>query len=307
MHASLNRIPRWAIAVALLALLLSVTALSGPGRAFAQNDSESAPTATETPTDEVTAAEDDTAVEAADADYATGDELVVADGPLNLRDAAGTDGEVIAQLETGAGVTITGGPEAADDYAWYEVVTEDDETGWVAGEFLGNEVASPGFAAGDEVVVIDGPLNVRDDSSLDGEVIMQIENGEGGTVLSGPISADDYAWYEIEIDAETSGWAAGEFLGPLGTEPVAASDGQFSIGDGVTVAVDGINFRAAAGTDAEVLDTLDIDALFLIQDGPVSADGYTWYQVFNFYYGEGWVAGELMSLDPDGFPYEEGA
>ena len=39
----------------------------------------------------------------------------------------------------------------------------------------------------------------------------------------------------------------------------------------------------------------------------VSADGYTWYQVFNYYYGEGWVAGELMTLDPGGFPLEEGA
>jgi hypothetical protein len=147
-------------------------------------------------------------------------------------------------------------------------------------------------------------LNVRDDGSLDGEVLLQLEVGEGGTILSGPVSADDFSWYEIQIDDETSGWAAGEFLGAA--DDSGGSDGDFAIGDAVTVAVDGMNFRAAAGLDGEVLDTLDLDALFLVQDGPIAADGYTWYQVFNYYYGEGWVAGELMTLDPGGFPLEAG-
>ncbi|MCC6790621.1 MAG: SH3 domain-containing protein [Thermomicrobiales bacterium] len=306
MPASISRVPRCAIAVVVSALILSLIVLSGPGRANAQ-DSTPTPdtTQTATPSEEVTAADEDT-VEAADADFAVGDTPLVADGPLNVRDGAGIDADVLFQLETGATVEITDGPEAADDYTWYEIETEDGETGWVAGEFLGDEVVSPGFAAGDAVVVVDGPLNVREDSSLDSDVLLQLETGEGGTVLSGPVSADDYTWYEIEIDDETSGWAAGEFLGAPDDVP-AGSDGDFAIGDGITVAVDGMNFRADAGLDAEVLDTLDLDALFLVQDGPVSVDGYTWYLVFNYYYGEGWVAGELMTLDPDGFPVEEGA
>lgn len=393
MNTSISTIPRWLIAVAVGALILSIAMLSGPGDAGAQDSTPSATpeatetaTATATPDDtqsaEVTTADTST-VEAAQADHAVGDELVVADGPLNvreeagldadvvvqlaagslvqitdgpetaddltwyeiettegdtgwvaddflgtdrdasfavgdvvivadgpvnMRDGAGLDADVLFQLDTGAEVEITGGPETADDYTWYEILTADDETGWVAGEFLGTGVVSTGFSADDEVVVADGPLNVRDDSSLDGEVLLQLENGEGGTILSGPVSADGYNWYEIQIDSETSGWVAGEFLALAddASGEAIGSDGDFAIGDAIRVSVEDLNFRADAGLDAEVLDTLDLDALFLVQDGPVSADGYTWYQVFNYYYGEGWVAGELMTLDPAGFPVEEG-
>jgi uncharacterized protein YgiM (DUF1202 family) len=238
--------------------------------------------------------------------FAVGDSVVVADGPLNVRDGAGLNANVLFQVDTGAGLEIAGGAESADDLTWYQVLTTDDQTGWAAGEFLGTEVASPGFAEGDEVVVVDGPLNVRDDGSLNGAVLLQMENGEGGTILSGPVSADNFNWYQIQIDTETSGWVAGEFLalagGSTGT-PTGAS--TFSVGDGVRVAVDNLNFRSDASLNADVLDTLDLDALFLVEDGPVSADGYTWYKVYNYYYGEGWVAGELMTLEPEGFPAEE--
>lgn len=371
-------VPRWLIAVAAGAILLAIIAISGPGNAGAQD-------ATETPTETATATEEasDEEVAAAEVDFAVGDtlvvvdgplnlrdaagtgsdarfaldvgseveitdgpvsaddftwyevvttddetgwvageflgteadtafdvgdQLVVADGPLNLRDAAGMDADVLFQLETGAAVEITDGPVSADDYTWFEVTTADDDTGWVAGEFLGTEADTGdeiGFEAGDDVVVVDGPLNVRDDSSLDGEVLLQLELDEGGTILSGPVEADDFAWYEIAIDDETSGWVAGEFIGLAGDINVPGEIG-FEVGDAVTATVDGMNFRAAAGLDAEVLDTIDIDALFLVQDGPIVADGYTWFQVFNYYYGEGWVAGELMTLDPGGFPLEEG-
>lgn len=306
--------PRWAIAVAAGALMLLLLTLGGV-RANAQTDATPTPSATATPKaddeDNVTAADDgtgeaapDNAVEAADADFAVGDELLVTDGPLHLRARPGLDAEVRSHLDAGTAVEITDGPEQADDSRWYEVVTEDDETGWVAGEFLGTDAVSPEFSSGDEVEVIDGPLNVRDDGSLNGEVMRQLEIGDRATVLSGPAAADDYTWYEIEIDSETSGWVAGEFLATADGASVA-SDGDFAVGDGLRVATDGMNFRADAGLEAEVLDTLDVDALFLVQDGPVSADGYTWYQVFNYYYGEGWIAGELMTFDPDGFPLEE--
>ena len=381
MHDRLSTVPRWLIAAVLGTLLLSLIALSGPGNAFAQDATET-PTATEEPTTEAT----DEAVTAADAEFAVGDTLfvvdgplnlrdaagtgsdvlfaleagaeveitdgpvsandftwyevetadgetgwiageflgdesevvtgefavgdavVVADGPLNLREAAGTDADVITQLDTGAALEITDGPVAADDYTWYEVLTADDDTGWVAGDFLGTEAGGDSdgeFAAGDAVVVTDGPLNVRDDSSINGEVLLQIATGDGATVLDGPVEADGYFWYQVELADGTAGWVAADFIGLAGGD--STGDGDFAVGDAVTATVQGMNFRAAAGLDAEVIDLIDEGALFLIQDGPISADGYTWYQVFNYYYGEGWVAGELVSLDPDGFPFEEGS
>jgi uncharacterized protein YgiM (DUF1202 family) len=55
---------------------------------------------------------------------------------LNLRAAAGLDGEVISVLSTGATATVVGGPESVDGYTWYQVDV-DGTTGYVAGEYLG--------------------------------------------------------------------------------------------------------------------------------------------------------------------------
>lgn len=374
----LTAVPRWLIAAMLGTLLLSVIAASGPGNAFAQDDATETPTTTEEAADDsVTAADAEFAagdavfvidgplnlrdaagtgsdvlfsleigveleitdgpisandytwyeVETPDGEtgwvageflgdesevvvraFAAGDAVVVADGPLNLREAAGTDADVVAEIDTGAPLEITDGPVSADDYSWYEVTTADDESGWVAGEFLGtgSDGSSDGeFAAGDAVVVNDGPLNVRDDSSIDGDIVSQMETGDAATILDGPVEADGYLWYQVETADGTSGWVAADFIGLA--DGGGTGDADFAVGDAVTATVQGTNFRADAGLDAAVIDLIDEGALFLIQDGPVVADGYTWFRVFNYYYGEGWVAGELMALDPDGFPIEDGA
>ena len=381
MFRTTSTVPRWLIAAMLGTVILSVIAISGPGNAFAQDATETPPgteeATTEATDDTVTAADADFAVgdtlfvvdgplnlrdaagtdsdvlfaldagaeveitdgpvsandytwyevETADGDtgwvageflgsesevvtgeFSVGDAVVVADGPLNLREAAGMDADVITQLDTGAAFEITDGPVAADDYTWYEVLTVDDDSGWVAGEFLGTGSDTGDtdgeFAAGDETVVTDGPLNVRDDSSIDGEVLLQLETGDVATILDGPVEADGYFWYQVETEDSTTGWVASDFIGLA--DGGSTGEINFEVGDAVTATVQGMNFRAAAGLDAEVIDLIDEGALFLVQDGPVSADGYTWFQVFNYYYGEGWVAGELMTLDPDGFPSEEG-
>jgi len=368
--------PRWLIVSAIGALLLSAILVSGPGAVRAQ-DATPTPTATEAA--EPAATEDTISEADTEGEFTTGNIVAVADGPLNLRDSASIDGEVVTQLATGTRLTIVSGPTAADDYDWYEVEGATGDRGWVAGEFL-IDAADVSFSAGDLIQVADGPLNVRDDSDIAGEVVAQLETGDTATILSGPIANGDYDWYEVEFDADTSGWVAADFIaaasanededgysagevievidGPLNVRAEAgtsrevitqletgdtatvisgpdtaddlnwyeveidsetsgwiASDfvarvdsfdtGQeISIGDGVRVAVDGANFRSDAGLDAEIIDNFDIDALLLVQDGPVEADGYTWYQVFSYYYGEGWIAGELVTVDPDGFPGE---
>ncbi len=64
----------------------------------------------------------------------------VADGPLNLRAAASTEGDPIGQLETGDAITIVSGPTEAEGIAWFEI-TSGDLTGFVAGRYLGPATA----------------------------------------------------------------------------------------------------------------------------------------------------------------------
>lgn len=296
---------RWIIAGFLAVMMLTSVIASGSGPVRAQDAIPTAeageatqPEATESTQPDVEAVTTDDSVE----EFSVDDAVIVADGPLNLRDAAGLDGEIVETLATSVKLVITAGPEAVDDFTWYQVETAAGDSGWVAGEFLALQGAGDAFAAGDLVTVVDGPLNMRDAAGLDADVVNLLDTGVTATVNGGPISVDDYDWYEIVLDDESTGWIASDFVALVEEEVPTGSDGQFSIGDAVVVAVEDLNFRDGPGTDFEVLDTLDTGSLFLVEDGPVTANGYTWYQVFNYYYGTGWIAGELATLSPEEFP-----
>jgi len=45
------------------------------------------------------------------------------------------------------------------------------------------------------------------------------------------------------------------------------------------VVVDGLSYRAGPDTTAQVIGTLDAGTVVAVTDGPISADGYTWYEV----------------------------
>jgi quercetin dioxygenase-like cupin family protein len=86
--------------------------------------------ATEEPVDGTPAAEGETPT------FAEGDAVVVTEDGVRFRDSASVDGEVIGSLDADTPLTIVSGPEEADDYIWYEVETEDGESGFVVADFL---------------------------------------------------------------------------------------------------------------------------------------------------------------------------
>lgn len=162
-----------------------------------------------------------------------GTAAIVNDEPVNLRAEASTQTSILAQLSTGTTVTITGGP-VTGELTWYQVDT-DQGLGWVASQYLtGTEEsagaesdaatdgtgagtddttdAGTGFAVGTAVVVeIDGLLNLRAVAGLDAEVVAELPSGTAATIVSGPESADDLTWYQIET-ADGTGWVASDYL-----------------------------------------------------------------------------------------------
>ena len=81
---------------------------------------------------------------------------------------------------------------------------------------------------------------------------------------------------------------------PAEEEPAADGDG-FAINDSAIVSEDGLNMRDDATTGGNIVTTLDADTVLTIQDGPVEADEYFWYQVIVEETGEvGWVADEFI-------------
>ncbi len=55
---------------------------------------------------------------------------------LRRRSAPGTSSNILDGLAPGTMMALLGGPESADGHSWWEIITEDNRKGWVAGEEL---------------------------------------------------------------------------------------------------------------------------------------------------------------------------
>jgi hypothetical protein len=69
--------------------------------------------------------------------FAAGDLIEVADGPLRYRSGPGIEGTVLRALPEGSKICVIGGPELSGGHTWYHVSDDvpGSEAGWVAGEF----------------------------------------------------------------------------------------------------------------------------------------------------------------------------
>src|SRR3989344_1719248 len=72
--------------------------------------------------------------------------------------------------------------------------------------------ASTKFSINDRVQVSSGPLNVRLTPSTSGTSLGTEATGNLGTVIGGPINADNNNWWQITYDNGISGWSAEDYL-----------------------------------------------------------------------------------------------
>jgi uncharacterized protein YgiM (DUF1202 family) len=230
---------------------------------------------------------------AQDPGFSVGDQVVVTGGSLNLRDNAGLSANVLNVMADGSTASVLSGPATADGLPWYQLDTTDYGQGWAVGGFLAlaNGNTSGGTFPADAALIVktdDGSnLNLRQDPSINGALVGKLPDGSRVVVLDGPQSADGYDWYHLDTDLGT-GWAAGQFL-------VTPADG-IAAGDTVSVADGPLNLRDNAGLSANVIAQLPNGTVLHVSDGPVSADGYTWFSVSNTDFGSGWVAGEFLQV-----------
>ncbi|MDQ2682130.1 MAG: SH3 domain-containing protein [Chloroflexota bacterium] len=244
------------------------------------------------------------------------DAVEVVDGPLNVRGSASTNGVIVDTLPTGTILNVWSPASigSGNGYDWLSVDYLGDEV-FVATDFIDESDVScdvspcvagetdddDPFANADDVVVIDGPLNLRADPGLDGDVLEVLDTGVSLPTVRGEalVDADGYTWVQVSRLSGTprEGWLATDFLA-VG-EGDSGGSGNLSAFNGALGAfvIDGpLNLRENPDTSADILMTLAvgdyvwIDALSDDGDAWV-ADGYTWIRVS--------VAGELGYLAID--------
>jgi uncharacterized protein YraI len=191
-------------------------------------------------------------------DISIGDIVNIDTDGVNLRDTAGTSGDVITTLDTGIQLEIIDGPETADGYTWWMGVVQNEDSvdqgvsGWIVEDFLSvDDSQSPGdntptlsatsdtgmtptptstpdggevtFENAGWVMVTDGPVNFRKNPGLNGAIVRQLVDGDTGTVVdpSELIERDDFTWINITARDGVRGWIATDFLEAHDTDPCA--------------------------------------------------------------------------------------
>jgi N-acetylmuramoyl-L-alanine amidase len=222
--------------------------------------------------------------------FSIGDTVYVTSDSLNVRSGPGTGYSVIDVITYGTNGLIIDGPVTANGYVWYEIeYVGGAYAGWVASDFLAL-VSTGGFAIGDILMVTSDTLNVRSGAGTGYSVIDTLVYGNQVVVLDGPYVADGYTWYEVSYSfGGYTGWVAGEYLAYV-------SSGGISIGDTVYVTSDSLNVRSGPGTSYAIESTLSYGTEGYVIDGPVTANGYTWYQIEYLGGYVGWAAGEYLAV-----------
>jgi uncharacterized protein YraI len=233
--------------------------------------------------------------------FVVGETLVVDVARLNCRIGPGLDYAIDHVMNRGSLVKVLDGPVGADGYHWYKLEMGNGDIAWAIGEALAPAGAgpSPAFEKGQQVIVDTDFLNLRAGAGLTRSVVNVLSTDTALIVSNGPMAADGFNWYEVETRDGQLGWVAGEYL-------ESAPGLGFAVGDAVRVSNGAQNLRKGAGLDAPVVRVMANGELLQVRGGPVEANGYTWYRIWN-YGGEGWAAGEFLRLDPNGWPEEGGA
>lgn len=247
-------------------------------------------------------AQDFIALEGGSGSFETAQGVRVTDGPVNVRRAAGTGESIVGSLAFGHEVPIDAGVAdlvvRANGYDWIAIRFGNGISGWVATDFLAPLDYSPnlgsddGWSTAEGAEVVDGPVNLRAEPSLDGAILGTAATGDSllRWANSELVSADGHTWIKVKSGAlPDPAWIAIDFLAPIADMDCADGacyprelDPFYGV-DAVVVTDGPVNLRANPGTSAAVLAVLDEGEYLTVESvlgpDPYEASGYLWIEV----------------------------
>lgn len=210
---------------------------------------------------------------------------------VNVRDAIGFGGSVIATLPENHEVVVHDGPIAANDgsYWYYISSTSEGVEGWIIADFL----ALPGASGGTdtsggqygEIAFTGGEgVNVRASASSDSGVLTTLFEGTAVTIVAGPEwDANGWAWTLINYDG-VEGWVLDDYVA-WGGDSSSGSTAERVLDATWTAYVAntegfGLRLRANSSYDAETIVVMDEGAAVTVVATQIyGADGTEWWNV----------------------------
>ena len=188
--------------------------------------------------------------------------------------------------------------------------------------------AMPNSALGTvaQAEVLGGPAPLRMASTTNAMIVATLDKGDRVTLLSGPTPSEGAFWYQVETDKKVVGWIEESYLSVPQQSTLAAAPAAASVsdvdpvvskkpdtfeavapadagsvpalvpGDRAVVIDPPLILRAGPSANADAIDKLADGQGVRIESGPVSADGYSWYEVtlLPSEASTGYVAGEFL-------------
>lgn len=253
--------------------------------------------------------------------FAVGDTIQVTAASAALRAQPQAAGGLLSTISTGTQMWVEVGPRFRDGIVWYQVtgIGGDSRYGWTDQSLYQKVSSGPPDNSppqpGDSVITTSS-VNFRIGPTTSAAIIRLLPMGTAGTVLGGPTSANGYNWYQLQT-AYGIGWCAGSFLRKTGsgapTSPTATRTAApsrtpgptqtpspspqpgvtFLVGDTVR-STSSVNFRSSPSLSGGLLRTLSSGTTGTVLAGPVSANGFNWYQL-RISGVTGWSAGEFFT------------
>lgn len=150
-----------------------------------------------------------------------------------------------------------------------------------AGVALSGAAAFPGIRdalaqQGDyELVCRSDGVRVRSEPNLSGAILGSVSTGDVVWLTGASTEADGYVWIPITVQGQgnLAGYAAAMYF-----ERPDGGDGWIR-GTQIHVTSDNVNLRSGAGLGHGVIGSFNTNTNATVNDGPRSADGYTWYNI----------------------------
>ena len=205
---------------------------------------------------------------------------------LNLREGTGTNTKVILTLSKNVSVSVLD----SSDPQWAKVSTSGGKTGYCFKQYLSASSTSRTSSSASYTAKATDHLNLRQEASLSGKILMVLSKGTSLTVLDNSNSG----WVQVRTQSGTQGWCSRAYLS-ISASPSssASSTGSGSSSSSVTAkTTDYLNLRAGAGTNAKVLLTMSKGVTVTVLNNSNSE----WVQVRTQSGTQGWCSRAYLTI-----------
>ncbi|MVB12370.1 Bacterial SH3 domain protein [Caprobacter fermentans] len=202
---------------------------------------------------------------------------------LNLRRGAGTNTNVILTISKNTTVTVLDNSDAQ----WAKVQTSDGKTGYCFKQYLSFSSGSTTTSGSAAVTAkTTDNLNLRQDSSLSGKILMVLAKGSSLTVLDNSNSS----WVKVQTQNGAQGWCSRAYLTVSGAAAPPETNTSSSAATAKTT--DYLNLRSGAGMSNKVLLTLSKGVSVTVLDNSNS----DWVKVRTQNGTQGWCSRKYLTV-----------